>query len=99
LKIVSDFDGVICKRNGIPTEKGFGEPMEGSLEAIKYLISLGHEVWILTSNPDLNEVASWLYKYSFPLLKITNIKEPAHVYIDDRAIRFTDWQDIRKYFG
>jgi hypothetical protein len=99
MRIAIDFDGVICKRWGIPTKEGFGEPMEGSLDSINLLMSLGHEVWVFTSNPDLNAVASWLNKYSFPQLKITSIKEPAHVYIDDRALRFTSWNDIRKYFG
>lgn len=73
--------------------------MEGAKDAINLLINNGHKVWILTSNPDLNMVSSWLKRYEFPELRITSIKEPAHVYIDDRAIRFTNWQDIRKYFG
>ena len=73
--------------------------MEGALDSIKLLMSLGHEVWVLSSNPDLQKVANWLHKYEFPQMKVTNIKEPAHVYIDDRAIRFTNWQDIRKYFS
>jgi len=99
MKIAIDFDGVICNRKGIPTEKGLGYPKKGAKDAINLLIKNGYDIWILTSNPDLNEVASWLNMYDFPQLRITNIKEPAHVYIDDRAIRFTNWQDIRKYFS
>lgn len=30
--------------------------------------------------------------------EITNQKVPAIAYVDDRAIRFTNWQDIKKYF-
>lgn len=30
--------------------------------------------------------------------EITNQKVPAIAYIDDRAIRFTNWQDVKKYF-
>jgi hypothetical protein len=99
MKIAIDFDGVICNRKGIPTMEGLGAPKKGAKDAINLLINNGHKVWILTSNPDLNKVTSWLHQYEFPELRITNIKEPAHVYIDDRAIRFTNWQDIRKYFG
>ena len=99
MRIAIDFDGTICRRWGIPTTPGFGKPIAGALDSIKLLLSLGHDVWVFTSNPDLNEVSSWLHAYDFPELRITNIKEPAQVYIDDRAIRFTNWQDIRKYFG
>lgn len=99
MRISIDFDGTICHRKGIPTSRSLGRPKKGSKDAIRFFMELGHDVWILTSHEDLNEVSSWLYKYKFPKLRITNIKEPAHVYIDDRAIRFTNWQDIRKYFG
>ena len=30
--------------------------------------------------------------------KITAVKPPALAYIDDRAVRFTNWTDIRKMF-
>lgn len=100
MKILCDFDGVICKRNGIPTVMNWKDkPIEGALEAIKLLIEQGHTVKVFTSNPDQYGVKLWLEKHKFPKLEVTNIKEPAHVMIDDRAIRFTDWQDIRKYFA
>lgn len=34
----------------------------------------------------------------FEEIEITNIKKGAIAYIDDRAIRFTNWSDMRKYF-
>lgn len=101
MKIAIDFDGTICDRLGIPTIQwgGYERPKDGSLEAVKYLLSLGHEIWIFTSNPHLDLVEKWLEAYNFPKLEVTNIKKPAQVYIDDRGLRFTNWQDIRKYFG
>jgi hypothetical protein len=100
MKIAIDFDGVICKREGIPTEMNWEDiPMEGSIDTIVLLLQQGHEVWVFTSNPELDKVRAWLFAHDFPMeLEVTNIKKPAHVYIDDRAIRFTNWQDIRKYF-
>jgi hypothetical protein len=99
MKIAVDFDGTICKRNGIPTSEwnSYELPIEGALNAIKSFQSLGHEVWIFTSNPSLELVKDWLKVHKFPSLEVTNIKKPATIYIDDRAIRFTNWQDIRKY--
>lgn len=100
MNIAIDFDGVICKREGIPTIRSWdnAEPMEGALDAINLLIKQGKKVWVFTSNPEPEKVKKWLDSYGFPELEITNIKKPAHVYIDDRGLRFTNWQDIRKYF-
>ena len=97
MKILCDFDGVICKRTGIPTKEGLGRPMPGGLDAITLFMELGHKVLIFTSNPKPGEVKKWLKRYHFPELQVTNIKEPCHMIIDDRAVRFTNWQDIRKY--
>ena len=100
MKIAIDFDGVICKRVGIPTIRGWenAEPMEDSLDAIK-LLKQFHKIWVFTSNPEPEKVKEWLKKHDFPELEVTNIKKPAHVYIDDRGLRFTNWLDIRKYFA
>jgi len=99
MNIAIDFDGVICKREGIPTDRDWEDkPMDGALDAIKLLLKQGHKVWVFTSNPELNEVEKWLKFWLFPELEVTNIKKPANIYIDDRAIRFTNWQDMRKYF-
>jgi len=101
MKIAIDFDGVICKRQGIPTIAGWknAKPVDGALDSINLLIGLGHKVWVFTSNPEPEKVVGWLIKNKFPEIEVTDIKKPAHIYIDDRAIRFTNWQDIRKYFA
>ena len=97
MKILIDFDGVICKRNGIPTKEGFGRQMPGARDSIILFKKLGHMVKVFTSNPEPEKVRLWLDRYNFPKLEITDIKEPCNIIIDDRAIRFTNWQDIRKY--
>ena len=104
MKIAVDFDGVLCERYGIPTRGNFYDspPTEDAVEAIKLLKKLGYELYIFT-NRDPKEyplMKKWLKEQGFPSLRITNIKEiGTSTYIDDRAIRFTNWQDIRKYFG
>lgn len=102
MNIFIDFDGVICKSEGIPTKNFIWEEREevdDSLDAVNFLIKIGHKVTIFTSNPEPEKVKEWLLNHHFPELPVTNVKSPAHVYIDDRAIRFTNWQDIRRYFG
>lgn len=102
MKIAIDFDGVICESIGIPTKKvswAERKPVKNALEAINHLIAQGKHVWVFTSNPEIDDVKLWLENNSFPKLEVTNIKKPAHVYIDDRGLRFTNWQDIRRYFA
>ena len=60
--------------------------------------SIAQENWKGTSFIDLVVVA--LKEQGFPKMRITNIKESGTLaFIDDRAIRFDNWQNIRKYFG
>ena len=88
--ISCDFDGVI-------RDHFTGKPIEGSLRAIKWLESKGREVVISTAREDLDNVNAWLKKYGFNKTA-TNKKVRATCYIDDRAIRFTTWDDITAYY-
>ena len=102
-KIAVDFDGTLVKRKGIPTNGALNdcEPTEDAVEAISFFIEKGLDVYILTSrNPEeWDSVRKWLKDNNFPEIRVGNIKEKdTQVIIDDRAIRFTNWQDIRKYF-
>lgn len=85
-----DFDGVI-KDN--LTKK----PIKGGKKALKWLEDKGIKIVISTANEDLEKTKRWLkkYKINYP---ITDKKIKATAYIDDRAIRFTNWNDITSYF-
>jgi hypothetical protein len=101
MKISIDFDGVVCKRTGIPRSDSFldEEPQEYAKEAIEWLMEQGHELYI-QSNRDKDEILVWLKEHDFPLLEITNIKKlNTSIYLDDRAIRFVSWQDFCKLLG
>jgi len=43
-------------------------------------------------------IKKWLEKYGLKNIQVTNTKLSARAYIDDRAIRFTNWRDILSYF-
>lgn len=45
--------------------------------------------------PETTELRFWETK---GVLGISRVKLPAIAYIDDRAIRFTNWRDMRNYF-
>jgi hypothetical protein len=109
-----DFDGVICQfekgwNNGLIEER----PVEGANIALEKFVTAGFTVIIFTTryNPELNNdkaeeqkkaVNKWLLDNGFEKGKqyheITGYKPKAMAYIDDRGIRFTNWQDMMKYF-
>lgn len=84
---------------------------KGALDGLKSLLEQNC-IFIYTSRKDLSRVFDWFTEKGFTakiidsykvwdeqgVIGITNYKLPAMAYIDDRAIRFTNWNDIVKYF-
>lgn len=104
MKIAVDFDSTLCERYSIPTKDTFKDimmypPTADAPEAIKWLKKCGHDIYVFTANEPSTwpKIKAWLKENGFPPLRVTNIKElGTKAYVDDRAIRFTNWQDIRK---
>ncbi len=104
--IAVDFDNVIHKY-----EKGwnggvlYGKPVAGAIAGLNKLRSRVDEVYILTARAvdeeSAKEVKEWLEVWGVEntdTLEVSNIKKPATVYVDDRALRFTNWPDILRYW-
>jgi len=99
--ICINLDNVIHNMNdGWKSGKMYGKPIPHAKEMINLLIDHGFTIVIFTarSKKDFPMVKEWLKKYGFPVLKVTNRKIPSLAYVDDRAIRFTNWDDIVRYF-
>jgi phosphoglycolate phosphatase-like HAD superfamily hydrolase len=95
-----DFDGVIHSYlKGWQDGEIYGAPMEGAREYMERLKSRGYTLIVFTTRVDHGAVVEWLKKYKIPFDGVTNIKPIATAYIDDRAIRFTNWRDINNYFA
>tara|TARA_R100000005_G_scaffold90579_1_gene62116 strand:+ start:168 stop:557 length:390 start_codon:yes stop_codon:yes gene_type:complete len=108
--IAIDFDGVVHTFDkGFHDGTCYGEPIEGSLEAIKQL-SKKYNVVIFTakakpSRPLVNGktgselVYEWLVKHDVMkyVKQITSEKPRSFIYIDDKGYRFENWSDTMKY--
>lgn len=100
--ICVDFDGVIhAYTKGYHDTTAYDVPMEGAYDSLVKLKGQGWRIVIFSAR-GADEIRSWLTQHwagsQLENLEITNVKIPALAYIDDRAIRFTNWKDVEKYF-
>lgn len=100
MKYAIDFDGTLVHRTGIPTNSNvwMDKPKKGAIETLRLL----KDFYILTnrSEKDFPLIRLWLKDWGYTQeVLITNKKQPkTTVYLDDRAVRFTNWNDFRKYY-
>ena len=88
--ILIDLDGVLNNYDGHFNEKIIPEIKHGAYEFLQNL-SLEFNIKIFTTRNKLL-TAKWLIDNNLNdfVIDITNIKEPAYLYIDDRCICFSD---------
>lgn len=111
-QVAIDFDGVIHGNSkGFHDGTVYDTPIEGSLEAVKEFYEKGYTIVIFTAKvkPDrplvngktgTELVWEWLDKYGFSsyIKEVTCEKPRAVIYIDDKGLRFTDWNSTLKQF-
>lgn len=105
-----DFDGVIHTFDkGYFDGTCYGDPIPGSLEAIKTL-SKKYRIVIFTAKAKPNRplvngktgtelVWEWLYKHNVGqyVSEVTSEKPRSFLYIDDNGYRFENWQNTLKF--
>jgi capsule biosynthesis phosphatase len=108
MRIVIDLDGTICPIKKDNESYADLKPRKGAVEKIRQLKEAGHYIIIQTARnmatqgSNLGKVMrnvgkvtlDWLEKYEIPYDEIYFGKPNAHVYIDDRAVRFLKWEDV-----
>ncbi len=108
MRIVIDLDGVICPIKGPGESYAELKPIPGAVAKIRALRMDGHCIIIQTarhmktcdSNVGLvvkrigKITLDWLERYGIEYDEILFGKPNAHVYIDDRALRFSTWDAI-----
>jgi len=99
MNIAVDFDGVIHRYSkGWHDGTIYDPPMEGCCDVLERLRDQGHRIIIYSSRAMAGAskraaMRTWLRKYKIPYDELAaNGKPPAHVYLDDRALRFNDWE-------
>lgn len=110
-QIAIDFDGVIHKSSkGFYDGSVYDEPIEGAIDSIRKIYEAGYKIVIFTAKaksdrPLVNDktgselVWDWLKKYDMDkyIKEVTSEKPRALYYIDDRGIRFENWNKINEF--
>ncbi len=108
MRIIIDLDGTICplKQEGETYDMLIPHP--GAIERLNELKAAGHYLIIQTArnmatcDSNVGKVMkniggitlNWLEKFNVPYDEIFFGKPNGQVYIDDRALRFSDWESI-----
>jgi predicted phosphatase len=88
-----DFDNVIHDAKNPLEGKRMGAPIEGARSALQILRQKGKVIIFSVWGNNPKPIEEWLRYYDIPFDSITNIKPQADCYIDDKAIRFTNWDN------
>ena len=93
--IMIDLDGVLCTEERT-FERPLAEPIAGAREALHRLRAAGHTVVVYTARSwsEYRVAKKWLDDHGFEYDGLHMGKPVADVWIDDRAIRFTNWTDV-----
>lgn len=110
MRICVDLDGVICETKQANQNYSEVKPMPGSIKKMQSLKKAGHYIIVSTARHmkttkgDVGQVVArigeetlaWLRKHKVPYDEIHFGKPYAHVYLDDKAIRFNGWKKIEE---
>lgn len=95
MRICLDFDGVLHDAQHPLKGRKMGPPIDGALQGVYQLKAEQHTLVIHTARAQTEAQAkhiyAWLLFYGFPRIAVSVPKPIAHVYVDDRGMRFTSW--------
>lgn len=98
-----DFDGVIHDYKKPLKDKRMGAPIQDAEHFVKHLYDRGFVIKVYTvkatTESGKRAVEDWLKYYVIPFHEVTAIKPNAALYIDDKALHFTDWMQAYEDIG
>lgn len=90
-----DFDGVIHDNEHPIEGRRMGPPIFGAKESLDFYRKTGHTIHVYTIwQPESHHVImDWMDYYHIPFDLVTNRKQHADVYVDNKAVNFDEWQE------
>lgn len=110
MRICFDLDGVISSIRGDGEGYENVQPLPGAVETMQQLKAEGHYIIIHTARrmkthnacvgrvvADIgHQTLNWLQQHEIPYDEIYFGKPHAHIYIDDNAFRFENWNQLNR---
>jgi|Deesub1362B_J571_1020462.scaffolds.fasta_scaffold02356_6 hypothetical protein len=102
--VAVDLDGVILEHEGWQGHNSFGRVKDGAIEALSEFRKHGYVIVIWTTRKNVDEIRRYLEENGVPFDYInehpfgppgTSRKIWADVYLDDRAVRFENWEQAK----
>jgi uncharacterized HAD superfamily protein len=97
MQIIIDLDGTICTEEK-QFSRSMAEPLPGAEKMLASLVAEGNTVIIYSSRgwQEYEMTVDWLKRHRIPYSQLVMGKPIGDVWIDDRAIRFQDWESAGK---
>ncbi|GMV96812.1 MAG: HAD hydrolase family protein [Phycisphaerae bacterium] len=92
MRFVIDIDGTVLTQQK-PGEYHLATPLAGAVEAVNALYDAGHQVVFHTTRnyKYMRQTLESLTAFGFKFHHVCFGKPHGDIFIDDRALRFTDW--------
>ena len=92
--VAVDFDGVIHDFKHPVEGRRMCPPIAVARQALEKLRELGFQIVVFTvwgNDKGIRTIEDYMIFYQLPFDEVTNVKPNADYYIDDKAIKFIDW--------
>lgn len=104
MRIAVDFDNVLYAYDGRWAGGTLHlAPVEGAVAAMQQMAAQGHTLLIFSTRGWLKahraRMAAWLDAHAIPYHVVARTKPNADIYIDDKALRFTNWGDALAFIA
>lgn len=96
MQIIIDLDGTICTEEKT-FSRSLAKPLPKAVETINALFKEGHIIIIYSSRTwiEFEMTTDWLKRNKIKYHQLVLGKPVGDLWIDDRAIKFTNWEKVK----
>jgi hypothetical protein len=95
MQLIIDLDGTICTEEKT-FSRALAKPIDGAVDAVNNLYQEGHIIIIYSARTwmEYEMTTAWLKSHGINYHQLILGKPIGDVWIDDRALRFDNWDNI-----
>ena len=95
MQIIIDIDGTVCTEERTYS-RSLAKPLPGAIESVNKLYEEGNTIVFFSARTwmEFEMTTDWLQKHGFKYHQLVLGKPIGDVWIDDRALSFSNWESI-----